>query len=75
MSTGEIIKDRGHVDIPTLKQFGFSNQETLDKAVAEKVVEKFLNNYMSWKDVVGYLEMESGEDGDNLYGAALYTYS
>ena len=28
---------------------------------------------MSWKDVVGY--MVSGEDGDRLYGAALYTYS
>ena len=73
MSTGVITKDMRHVDIPTLKQFGISNQETLDTAVADKVVEEFLNNYMSWKDVVGY--MVSGEDGDRLYGAALYTYS
>ena len=73
MSTGVITKDMRHVDIPTLKQFGISNQETLDTAVADKVVEEFLNNYMSWKDVVGYLV--SGEDGERLYGAALYTYS
>ena len=43
MSTGVITKDMGHVDIPTLKQFGSSNQETHDTAVADKVVEEFLN--------------------------------
>ena len=68
-----MAKDLGHVDIPTLKQFAISNQDTIDTAVADKVVEEFLHNYMSWKDVVGY--MVSGEDGEWLYGAALCTYS
>ena len=66
-------KDLSHVDIPKLKLFATSNQKTIDTAVTDKVVEEFLRNFMSWKDVVGY--MVSGEDGEWLYGAALCTYS
>ena len=33
MSTEVVTKDMGHVDIPTLKQFAISNQETIDTAV------------------------------------------
>lgn len=74
MSTkAEKTNDLSHVDIPKLKQYAISNQNTIDTALADKVVEEFLNNYMDWKDVVGY--MVDGEDGEWLYGAALCTYS
>lgn len=68
-----ITKDLSHVDIQKLKQFTTVSQNTIDAAVADKVVEEFQNNYMSWKDVVGY--MVDGEDGECLYGVALCTYS
>ncbi len=68
-----MTKDLSHVNIPQLKQFSIVNQNTIDTAVADKVVEEFLNNYMSWKDVVGY--MVNGEDGERLYGASLCTFS
>lgn len=56
MNTGVVMtKDLSHVNIPQLKQFSIVNQNTIDTAVADKVVEEFLNNYMSWKDVVGYM--------------------
>ena len=74
MSTEVVVtKDLCHVDISKLKQFATANQNTIDTALADKVVEEFLNNYMDWKDVIGY--MISGEDGELLYGAALCTYS
>lgn len=74
MNTGVVMtKDLSHVNIPQLKQFSIVNQNTIDTAVADKVVEEFLNNYMSWKDVVGY--MVNGEDGERLYGASLCTFS
>lgn len=69
----EVMKDFNDVDIPKLKQYATANQRTTDTAVADKIVEDFLNNYMDWKDVVGYIV--SGEDGERLYGAALCTYS
>ncbi len=62
-----------HADITNLKQYATENQKTIDTAVADKVVEEFLNNYQDWKDVVGYIV--NGEDGERLYGAALCTYS
>lgn len=68
-----MMKDLSHVDIQKLKQFTIVNQNTINAAVADKVVEEFLNNYMGWKDIVGY--MVNGEDGEWLYGAALCTYS
>ncbi len=74
MSTKEIItKDLSHVDIPMLKQYATANQNTTDTAAADKVVDEFLKNYKLWKEVVGY--MLNGEDGDQLYGAALSTFS
>lgn len=65
----EVMKNLSHVDIQKLKQYATANQKTIDTAVADKVVEEFLNNYKEWKDVVGYM------DGERLYGAALCTYS
>ena len=73
MSTEVVTKNLGYVDIPTLKQFASSNQETIDTVIADKVVEEFLNHYKSWKDVVGFIV--SGEDGEQLYGDALCKYS
>ncbi len=74
MSTEVVVtKDLYHVDISKLKQFATANQNTIGPALADKVVEEFLDNYMDWKDVIGY--MISGEDGELLYGAALCTYS
>lgn len=74
MSTdGEIINDMLHFDILKLKQFATTNQNTIDTAVADKVVYEFLNNYKDWKSVVGYLF--GGDDGERLYGAALCIYS
>ena len=41
MSTKEIItKDLSHVDIPMLKQYATANQNTIDTAAAEKVVDE-----------------------------------
>ena len=42
MSTKEIItKDLSHVDIPMLKQYATANQNTIDTAAADKVVDEF----------------------------------
>ena len=66
-------KDMSRVDISKLKQYGTSNQVTTEVAAADKAVNEFLNNYKEWKDVVGY--MPNGEDGEQLYGAALCSFS
>lgn len=71
--SGIVTKDLSHVDIPRLKQYGSTNQNTTDVAAADDAVDEFLNNYRVWKDVVGY--MVAGEDGEQLYGAALSTFS
>ena len=73
MTDIEETKDLRHVDIPRLKQYAITNQNTADTATADKAVKEFLNNFKDWKDVVGY--MFRGEDGEWLYGAALCTYS
>lgn len=74
MSTKEIkTKDLSHVDIPQLKHYGSTKRNTTDVAVADKTVDEFLKNYKVWKEVVGY--KINGEDGEQLYGAALSTFS
>lgn len=71
--TRALTKDLSHVDIPELKKYGSVNQNNIDEAAADKAVGEFLNNYKAWKEVVGY--MFRGEDGEQLYGAALCTFS
>ncbi len=68
-----MMKDSSHLDIPKLKQYGTASQKAINFAEADKVVKEFLNNYETWKDVVGYIVR--GENGELLYGAALCTYS
>lgn len=72
-NTGIITKDLSHVDIPKLKHYGSINQNTTDVVAADKAVDEFLSNYKVWKVVVGYLL--NNEDGEDLYGAALCTFS
>lgn len=66
-------KDLSHVNISKIKQYVADNQNATDAEAANKAVTEFLNNYMNWKDIVGYMVV--GEDGEQLYGAALCTYS
>jgi hypothetical protein len=66
-------KDLSHVDIPKLKQYATAYRDTTDTVVADTAVVEFLDNYKVWKEVVGY--MVGGEDGEQLYGAALCTFS
>lgn len=70
---GVETKDLSMVDIPKLRRYGIAYQNTKDAATANKAVEEFLNNYNEWKETVGY--MVSGEDGEQLYGFALCTFS
>lgn len=72
-NTGINTKDLRHVDIAKLKQYGSAIQNTTDMVAADKAVDEFLSNYKVWKSVVGYLLY--GEDGEQLYGAALCTFS
>lgn len=67
-----VRKDLSHVNLAQVGQY-VKNQNT-DAVSADKAVEEFLANYTSWKDIVGYM-LPGGEDGDNLYGAALCTFS
>ena len=64
-------KDLSFVDVPQLKQY--ISKHGKQTVLANKAVKEYLANYEKWKDIVGYLI--SGEDGERLYGAALYTFS
>ena len=63
----------GNKDVRQIKQFvdGYRNKKA--KAIANKAVKEFLENYTVWKEIVGRLV--DGEDGERLYGEALTTFS
>ena len=62
-----------NIDVLQIRQFvdGYRNKKA--KAIANKAVKEFLDNYTIWKEIVGYLV--DGEDGERLYGEALATFS
>ena len=62
-----------NIDVLQIRQFvdGYRNKKA--KAIANKAVKEFLDNYTIWKGIVGYLV--DGEDGERLYGEALATFS
>lgn len=62
-----------NIDALQIRQFvdGYRNKKA--KAIANKAVKEFLDNYTIWKEIVGYLV--DGEDGERLYGEALATFS
>lgn len=62
-----------NIDVLQIRQFvdGYRNKKA--KAIANKAVKEFLDNYTIWKEIVGYLV--DGEDGEHLYGEALTTFS
>lgn len=65
--------DMSNIDVLQIRQFvdGYRNKKA--KAIANKAVKEFLDNYTIWKEIVGYLV--DGEDGERLYGEALATFS
>lgn len=67
------MKDMSNIDVKQIKQFadGYRNKKT--KAIANKAVNEFINNYINWKEIVGFFV--GGEDGERLYGDALSTFS
>ena len=69
---GIVTKDLSHVNIAQIEQY-VKNQNT-EVAGADKAVEEFIASYTTWREIVGYL-LSRGEDGGNLYGAALSTFS
>lgn len=62
-----------NIDVLQIRQFvdGYRNKKA--KAIANKAVKEFLDNYTIWKEIVGFLV--DGEDGERLYGEALATFS
>ena len=62
-----------NIDVLQIRQFvdGYRNKKA--KAIANKAVKEFLDNYTIWKEIVGYLV--DGENGERLYGEALATFS
>ena len=66
------IRDLSHVNIAQIEQY--VKKQSTDSASADKAVDEFLANYTTWKEIVGYM-LAGREDGDNLYGAALCTFS
>ena len=67
-----MVKDLSNVDIPRLKKY--TNKRNKAAAGANKAVKEFVSNYNKWKDIVDYI-VDSGEDGEVLYGAALAAFS
>jgi len=47
--------------------------ENVTTSNAQQVVDDFLKNYSTWKNVVGY--MIGGKDGENEYGIVLFIFS
>ena len=62
-----------NIDVLQIRQFvdGYRNKKA--KAIANKAVKEFLDNYTIWKEIVGC--PVDGEDGERLYGEALATFS
>lgn len=68
------MKDMSNIDdVQQIKQFvnGYRNKKA--KAIANKAVNEFIENYTNWKKIVGRLV--GGEDGERLYGEALSIFS
>lgn len=66
-------KDLNNIDIPRLETFISDRQNTIDSTKADAKVKTFIENYLEWKELIGYIII--GKSGDDLYGSALCAYS